>query len=65
MLVEIVMLFELKSFQSILLLDSLNYQPSVGLVHFCLGQSSLKTLDYADSNHVLHEQMKTNCKPLY
>ena len=41
-LVEIVMLFELESFQSILLLDSLKYQPSVGLLHLCLGLSSLK-----------------------
>jgi len=36
-LVEIVMIFVLESFQSILLLD-----PSVGLAHLCLGLSSLK-----------------------
>ena len=36
------MLFVLESFQSILLLDPLKYQPSVGLAHLCLGLSSLK-----------------------
>ena len=41
-LVEIVMLFVLESFQSILLLDPLKYQPSVGLAHLYLGLSSLK-----------------------
>ena len=41
-LVEIVMLFVLESFQSILLLDPLKHQPSVGLAHLCLGLSSLK-----------------------
>jgi len=41
-LVEIVMLFVLESFQSILLLDSLKYQPYVGLLHLFLGLSSLK-----------------------
>ena len=35
------MRFVLESFQSILLLDSLKYQPSVGLAHLCLGLSSL------------------------
>ena len=41
-LVEIVVLFVLESFQSILLLDPLKHQPSVGLAHLCLGLSSLK-----------------------
>ena len=41
-LVEIVMLFVLESFQSILLLDSLKHQPSVELAHLCLGLLSLK-----------------------
>ena len=53
-LVEIVMLFELESFQSILLLDSLKYQPSVGLVHLCLELSDcLKFLMFITTVHVI------------